>query len=178
MTLSQKADALAARAHEGQVRKDGQPYITHPRAVSRMLARYGFSEAVQAAALVHDVLEDTDVTPQELADELGAPILALVMPLTEDASLPFDERKSHYLEQVRAAPAEVKAICAADKIHNLGDFLGLCAQYPEKVWASFGYDKERKLRLERERLAMLRATWQHPLIDEYAALVGQLERLR
>lgn len=178
MTLVTKALALATAAHAGQLRKDGSPYITHPQAVQEILAGYGFSEEVQAAALVHDVLEDTPVTPAELRATLGEKVLALVLPLTEEGALPREERNRLYVEAVRRAPAEVKAVFAADKVHNLNDLLTLHEEEGSAIWQHFGYSKDLKVKIENARLSMLKETWSHPLVEEYEKLVARLRELR
>ncbi|MEK7109470.1 MAG: HD domain-containing protein [Patescibacteria group bacterium] len=178
MTLIEKADALAAHAHEGQMRKDAPtPYITHPRAVAATLKKYGFNDTVIAAALVHDVLEDTACTPAELEAQLGPEVLRIVQMLSYDPSLEWEEQRKKYIEAVRAAPPEVKAISTADKVHNLETLLDSYARTGPQLWNMFTRKKERKLWFEREMLKMLQETWRHPLVDEYARLLALAEAL-
>jgi len=178
MTLIEKADHLAARAHEGQVRKEGGiPYITHPRAVAEILNAYNFPEQVIAAALVHDVLEDTTVTPEELRAELGDDVLRMVEELSYDKKLGWEAQREAYAEAVRAAPEGVKAISIADKIHNARSLVAAHAAAGPAVWQRFNRGKEKKLWFEDLMLNMFRETWQHPLVDEYAVLVEQMKAL-
>ena len=178
MTVVEKAQALATAAHEGQRRKDGPAYIVHPTAVAQMLAENGFSEEVVAAAYVHDVLEDTAVPEAKLRAELGDAVVSIVKTVTEDKSLPWEERKQNYIDAVRAGSPEAKAVSVADKIDNLKTLLTLHKKAGSaQTWKLFNRGKEQKLWFEETMLAMLQETWRHPLIDEYALLVEQMRGL-
>ena len=175
MNLIEKADALAARAHEGQTRKEGRtPYIIHPRAVAEILKRHGFSDTVLAAALVHDTVEDTPVAIEDVRRELGEDVVRLVEPVTHDDSLPWEDKKQTYIDAVRGASAEAKAIATADKIHNAQNFLAGYEKEGAAFWSHFNRGREKKIWFEE---AMLRETWQHPLVDEYAQLVERMKAL-
>lgn len=175
MTLIEKADQLAVRAHEGQTRKEsGAPYIMHPRAVAETLKTHGFRDEVIAAALVHDTVEDTSVTVEDVRRELGEEVARLVEPVTHDDSLSWEEKKQKYIDTVRAASDEVKAISVADKIHNAQSFISGYAEQGKDMWKYFNRGREKKLWFEEAMLKMLQETWRHPLVDEYAALVEQM----
>ena len=94
--------AFAARKHSGQRRKDpaGTPYINHPIAVAELLARVGRVSDLAAlqAAILHDTLEDTETTVQELEAHFGLEVRALVQEMTDDKSLPKEERKRLQVE--------------------------------------------------------------------------------
>jgi len=109
------AAALAARAHGGQVDKAGDPYIGHPHRVAQHL-RTGQSvpDYVVAAALLHDVVEDTDVTVADIDREFGPDVAALVAALTHR---PFETR-ADYLTRVVAAGPYAVAIKRADVADN------------------------------------------------------------
>ena len=178
MTLVEKADQLAERAHADQTRKGSdEPYITHPRAVAAMLQERGFSDEVVAAALVHDVVEDTVVSIEDVRRELGSEVTQLVAPVTHDDSLPWEEKKRKYIETVRQASPDAKAIATADKIHNAQSLLAAYRTEGASVWKHFNRGKDKKLWFERAMLAMLRESWNDPMVEEYAALVDQLARL-
>ena len=119
--LVRRAYAFAARAHCGQRRKDGQAYISHPVRVARLLAALGYDEDVLAAALLHDVVEDTAVTLEEIRATFGPRVALLVDYVSEDPALSGAERKVAYRERVRLAPRDARAICAADKVCNVED---------------------------------------------------------
>lgn len=178
MTLIEKADQLAARAHAGQTRKEKDvPYITHPRAVAALLQKHGFSDTVIAAALVHDTVEDTPVTMEEIRRELGDEVAALIEPVTHDDSLLWEEKKQKYIDTVRAASAEVKAISVADKIHNAESFLAGYEEQGKAVWKYFNRGRDKKIWFEEAVLKMLRETWRHPMVEEYAVLVEKMKKL-
>lgn len=176
-TLIEKAIRMSVSAHAGQMRKDGPPYIIHPVAVSLMLARHGFAEAVIAAALVHDVLEDAPVTADEMRDELGEEVLALVKAVSYDKALSWEDARVAYVEAVRTAPEGAKAISIADKIHNAESLLMAYEKEGKSIWSHFNRSRDKKLWFEEEMLKMMRESWQHPLVEEYAALVEKLKAL-
>lgn len=178
MTLIEKADQFAERAHKGQMRKGSHtPYIVHPRAVAGILAAHGFSDTVVAAALVHDTVEDTPVTLDEVRREFGDEVARLVEPVTHDDTLSWEDKKQKYIDTVRVASDEVKAIATADKIHNAQSLLASYDTEGPVVWTHFNRGREQKLWFEEAMLAMLQETWQHPLVEEYAKLVAQMKRL-
>lgn len=176
--LIERAFLIALKAHEGQMRKEAPvPYIVHPVRVAILLTRYGFSDKVVAAGLVHDVVEDTPVSLDEVRAELGEAVAALVAPVTHDDSLPWEDQKNAYIESVRAASDEVKAISAADKIANAESLIAAAKEQGAGIWRHFNRGREKKLWFEHAMLDMLRASWQHPLVDEYAKLVEKLDTL-
>ena len=138
--LAAEAYAFAARAHEGQDRKgDGSPYIRHPVEVARLLHREGVDDEVtMAAAFLHDVVEDSDTTLDEIRDGFGDEVAAIVEAMTEDKSIePYKERKEHHREQVAAFGAGAVRIYAADKLANLRDMRTLYASEGEAAAAKF-----------------------------------------
>jgi len=113
--------AAATEAHAGQVRNGsgGKPYIEHPVAVAELLERHGFGERVLAAALLHDVVEDSETTVAELRERFGAEIAALVDALSDDESIAdYRARKREHRARVAAAGDEALAIYGADKLTN------------------------------------------------------------
>lgn len=178
MHILEQAAALALKAHAEQTRKEGDtPYMVHPIAVALILARHGFADDILAAALVHDVVEDTPVTAADIEQTLGEKIASLVVPITHDDSLSWEEKKRAYIESVRAASPEVKAIATADKIANAYSLIANHEQHGTDVWKHFNAGREKKLWFEAAMLEMLTETWQHPLVDEYEALVARLHSL-
>ena len=178
LTLVEKATRIATIAHEGQVRKnDGSPYIVHPYMCALNLMKHGFSEEVVAAALTHDVLEDTELTIDTLLDELGEDVVAIVKTVSEDKTLEWEDRKDEYIESVRAGSEDAKAVCIADKIHNAQSVIHAHSVEGEEIWKVFSREKEKKLLFEESCLAMFKETWEHPLVNEYEELVKTLRSL-
>ena len=178
MELIEKAEKIAREAHEGQLRKtDGSPYIDHPIAVADIVKQHGFSDAVVAAALVHDVLEDTSMTEDELRDALGDEVVAIVAAVSEDKDLPWEERKQQYVEQVAAAGESVWAVSVADKIHNAQSIIDYHKVAGAALWEKFNRGKEKKLWIENLLLEKLKEKWNHPMLKEYSELLTQIELL-
>lgn len=119
------AVAFAAHKHRDQRRKgeDESPYINHTIAVAEMLAGIGgIGELnVLIAAVLHDTIEDTDTTPEELEAAFGAKVRALVEEVTDDKSLPKDVRKRLQIEHSPYLSPGAKLIKLADKISNVRD---------------------------------------------------------
>jgi (p)ppGpp synthase/HD superfamily hydrolase len=178
ISLIEKAIRISVFAHQNQTRKgDNLPYIIHPFAVALKLQKYNFPDYVIAAALTHDVLEDTDYPEEKLRTELGNKVLEIVKAVTNDESLSWEEKKKKYIETVRNGPEGAKAVCVADKIHNLESLLIAYIEQGPKLWQKFNRGKEKKLWFENEVLRMLKENWQHPLIDEYQHLLEQEKNL-
>jgi (p)ppGpp synthase/HD superfamily hydrolase len=122
--LLRKAVGVAARAHEGQKRKDRRtPYAAHPMRVCLTVAlRFGVADLrVLAAAVLHDTLEDTTVDRDELIEQFGPELAAWVALLSKDKRLPEEEREAAYRRAIEAAPWQVKVIKLADLYDNLSD---------------------------------------------------------
>jgi (p)ppGpp synthase/HD superfamily hydrolase len=106
---------LARFAHQGP-RREGDTDIDHPVAVAGLLARERFDERVVAAALLHDVVEDTTTEPKEIEERFGPEVATLVGEMTEDERIPaYPERKAEHRARV-AADRRAAAIYAADKL--------------------------------------------------------------
>jgi guanosine-3',5'-bis(diphosphate) 3'-pyrophosphohydrolase len=125
ITLVLRATSFAARKHRNQRRKgeEASPYINHPIAVATILAdEAGVDDPlVLAAALLHDTVEDTDTTLEELEDAFGPQIAAIVAEMTDDKTLPKAERKRLQIEHAPLLSAQAKLVKLADKIANLRD---------------------------------------------------------
>jgi (p)ppGpp synthase/HD superfamily hydrolase len=116
--LTRDALAFAADRHAGQTRDvDGIPFVTHPVEVACLLHEAGYSDEVVAAGVLHDVVEDTNVQPEELARRFGERVADLVASVSDDPSIEGDaERKAALRRQVAEAGEEAGVIFAADKV--------------------------------------------------------------
>ena len=125
---------FAAARHRDQRRKDAEasPYINHPLTLADILAREGgVTDAnVIAAALLHDTVEDTETTIEEIADHFGARVAGIVAEVTDDKSLAKAERKRLQIVKAPAKSHEAKLVKLADKIANLRDI----ANSPPTDW--------------------------------------------
>jgi (p)ppGpp synthase/HD superfamily hydrolase len=120
--LVARALAKAGDAHSGQVRNGsgGLPYIEHPRMVAATLATQGYADPTLAAALLHDVVEDSDTTVEDLRAEFGDGIAELVAALSDDETIEgYRERKEEHRARVAGFDGDAFAIYAADKLTNL-----------------------------------------------------------
>lgn len=133
ITLSRLSQALcfAAEKHKFQMRKDLRtPYINHPLQVLAVLIEEGQveSEDILLAAVLHDTLEDTETTPEELTHIFGESVCRLVQEVSDDKSLPKAERKALQISHAPNLSPEAKQIKLADKICNLRDLLSQSPQ--------------------------------------------------
>jgi guanosine-3',5'-bis(diphosphate) 3'-pyrophosphohydrolase len=120
-----KAAAFAAHKHRDQRRKDAaaSPYINHPIALANILANEGgiLDAVVIVAALLHDTLEDTETTPEELQELFGSEVTSVVVEVTDDKSLPKAQRKQLQIEHAAHISGRAKLVKLADKIANIRD---------------------------------------------------------
>lgn len=120
-----KAAAFAAHKHRDQRRKDdaASPYINHPLGLAQILIGEGgvSDPVVLAAALLHDTLEDTETTYDELVEEFGAAIADIVREVTDDKELPKADRKRLQIEHAPHISERAKLVKMADKISNIRD---------------------------------------------------------
>lgn len=177
-TLIDTAARIAALAHKEQTRKqDDTPYITHPFAVALKLAQHGFSDEVIAAAIIHDVLEDTEYPEDELRAAMGTDVMAIVDAVTNDDTLSWEEKKLKYIETVRTGNDGAKAVATADKVHNLETLIQSLNVVGPSIWDAFKRGKEKKIWFEDAMLAMLKESWDHPLVAEYEERLEELKTL-
>jgi (p)ppGpp synthase/HD superfamily hydrolase len=128
MSLIKKAAMFADEKHAGQQRMfSGEPYIVHPLAVAELVDSAGASEAVIAAALLHDVVEDCGVSPAELAELFGAEVAGLVVEVTNvfrsASGLPRAERKAKEIARLAKVSPDAQTIKVADIIDNCGSLM-------------------------------------------------------
>ncbi len=124
MDIKEKAKLFAIEAHMGQIRKSepDKPMIIHPISVGQLLESFGYDDNVVAAGYLHDVVEDTKFTIEDIEKYFGKDIANLVMGASEpDKSLSWEERKKHTIEETKKLPLRNKLVICADKINNLED---------------------------------------------------------
>ncbi len=120
-----KAAHFSAQKHSTQRRKDenASPYINHPISVALAIAQIGGVDdpEILAAALLHDTLEDTETTPEELEAEFGKKVCEYVLDVSDDKTLPKDERKRRQIEHAKKISKGAALIKLGDKISNVTD---------------------------------------------------------
>lgn len=130
-----KALRFAAEKHNDQRRRDSKssPYINHPIQVAETLWRVGDvrDAALLVAAILHDTIEDTDVTPDEIRREFGEEVLELVLEVTDDKSLPKEVRKQLQIVNAPKKSPRAKMLKLADKICNVYDM----THFPPSNWS-------------------------------------------
>ena len=135
-----KAAYFAAKKHRDQRRKDedASPYINHPISVAKIISEIGNVEdpEVLAAALLHDTLEDTETTVEELIDNFGQRVCSLVQEVTDDKTLPRLQRKQRQIDHANEISEGAVLIKLGDKISNVTDI----ANIPPTNW-----DRNRRL---------------------------------
>jgi len=125
IAVLQKAYVFSAKAHKGQVRRSGEPYLSHPLEVTNFLADMNLDRTTLVAALLHDVLEDTDVTPAELKEAFGKDVAGLVESVTKISRVQEASSEARRAETVRkiilAMTDDLRVIFIklADRLHNL-----------------------------------------------------------
>ncbi len=125
LELIKKAYNFALSKHEGQLRKSGEPYIIHPMQVAYTLANLGLDDETVCAALLHDVVEDTDVTIEDITKEFGKAIAEMVDGVTKLGKLQYTTEKEQQVEDYRkmflAMGKDIRVILIklADRLHNM-----------------------------------------------------------
>jgi GTP diphosphokinase / guanosine-3',5'-bis(diphosphate) 3'-diphosphatase len=125
LRLVLRAYEVAAAAHEGQTRQSGEPFIVHPVGVAEVLAELGMDTPTICAALMHDVIEDTDLTLEDLAEEFGEETAVLVDGVTKLDRIKVSSREEQQAESLRkmlvamAKDFRVLVIKLADRLHNM-----------------------------------------------------------
>ena len=182
MDLFDKAIEFAVRAHSGSVRKGTEtPYIVHPMEVAAIVATMTNNASVLAGAVLHDVVEDTEYTIDDIRREFGDKVAALVASESENKreDLPSNEtwkvRKQETLEHLLYAPVEVKMITLGDKLSNIRAIYRDYSVLGDKVWKRFNQkDKVEHAWYYRgvaERLGELSDTFAY---REYVEMVGKV----
>ncbi len=121
----ERAFEVARKAHQDQVRRSGDPYISHPLSVARILAGLGLDDVTIAAALLHDAVEDTDVTLADISKDFGPDVAAIVDGVTKLDRLQFDTKEAQQAATLRkmlvamAKDIRVLLIKLADRLHNM-----------------------------------------------------------
>ena len=144
MTLLDKAILFAVKAHEGMIRKDGTPYILHPLEAAAICGTLTRDPQILAASVLHDTVEDTDVTPEEILACFGERVAELVASETEDffpALSPEDSweiRKKQSLKKLAETDdSGIKILWLGDKLSNLRSFYRQWQIEGGRMWRRF-----------------------------------------
>ena len=141
--IAQKAKEFATLKHQGQKRKNGDPYISHPIMVAKLLNDYKVShniEMLTAAAYLHDTLEDTDATHYELVDNFGCEIASMVMELTTNEDMKKAIGKEKYLAyKLKHMTKWALVIKLCDRLANVSDLQDANQEFRERYIKETNY---------------------------------------
>jgi len=167
------AISFAEEAHRGQLRKGSDsPYIEHPVRVARMLEDMGADSDMIIAGVLHDTVEDTYVTIDDVKREFGGNVARLVDGVSEsNRLLPWEMRKKSTIRKLRTAPFDICLISACDKIDNLRSTSKEMERIGSEVWKRFHRGPEKQEWYHRGVLESLR---ENPSISGHE-VVGMLE---
>lgn len=173
-----KAVMFATKAHIGQTRKGNDiPYIYHPMEVLQILTEMGCDEDVKIAGVLHDTVEDTDTTIEDIKADFGDNVASLVGGHTEDKSKTWVERKATDLNSLKNGNISLKAIIFADKLSNI---LSLYDDYKVlggKVYDRFNANKDMQAWYYGELLKVFKeysSELSTELVDEYIQIFNEL----
>ena len=139
VALVERAFAFSEHAHQGQFRKSGEPYITHPLAVASILSQWRLDAQGLAAALLHDVMEDTSVTKSEIERSFGKPVADMVDGVSKLDQIEFQSREDLQAESFRkmllamAQDVRVILIKLADRLHNMRTLDAMVPAHRERI---------------------------------------------
>ena len=151
MNLIEKAIIFATQAHSGQVRKNGTtPYILHPIEAASIAAAITDDPEILAAVILHDTVEDTDVTAEDIRREFGSRVADIVAGDTEEAEddLPREEtwmeRKKNSLAVLSQSSLEIKIMWLSDKLSNMRSFCRMYRLEGDAMWRHF-HQQDKKI---------------------------------
>jgi GTP pyrophosphokinase len=134
-----RAYEVAARAHREQYRKSGERYINHPLAVARIVCDLGLDDVTIAGALLHDAVEDTEVTLDDVEREFGSEIALIVDGVTKLERIRFDSREEQQAATMRkmlvamAKDPRVLIIKLSDRLHNMRTLAGMAPDKQRRI---------------------------------------------
>ncbi len=176
--MVRRALRAASEAHAGQIRNGsgGRPYIEHPIAVAELLAEHGFADEVLGAALLHDVVEESDTKFDEIRARFGEPVGSLVEALTDSEEIqPYERRKDLHRARVEQAGPSALAIYAADKLANIRTLRRVYAGEGEAVGEALKAPLDVKVAVWDADLALLaRKVPELPFLGELEAQLAGL----
>ncbi len=167
-----EAFELARTAHAGQIRNGsgGRPYIEHPLAVGEQLAAQGCSDTVLAAALLHDVVEESEIGVEQIRERFGGEVADLVAALTDAEEIEsYTLRKEFHRADVAAAGRDALSIYAADKLANIRALRRVYADAGEAVGAELKAPLDVKVEVWEADVELLRSDYPD------LAFLGELE---
>ena len=143
--LLHESIVFANKAHKGQLRKGTDiDYISHPMEVMQILTAMGADDNLIIAGVLHDTVEDTSTTLDEIEEKFGADVAALVGNHTQDKSQPWIDRKTIVVDHLQRADKRTKMLVLADKVSNLRSMYSNYQEVGEELWQRFNAPKEKQ----------------------------------
>lgn len=175
-SIIEKAIEFAAYAHRNQTRKGTEiPYICHPYAVGMILLKAGCNEEVVAAGILHDTLEDTETTDEQLRALFGSVVLEIVQGCSEpDKGATWEERKHHTLESLKTSNLAIRHVSCADKLHNIRSTRRDLEQYGEETWKRFKRGRDSQQWYYTGLIESLGYASRFPILDELQDEIEQV----
>ena len=187
LSLVQKAYVYAAAAHAGQTRLSGEPYLSHPLEAAHALALLRLDEASVAAGLLHDTVEDTKATIEDIEEEFGAEVAGIVNGVTKISRMTFETKEEQQAESIRkmilAMSEDIRVLIVklADRLHNMHT-LGFQKSHKQKLIAQETMDiyapLANRLGLHRMKLDLEELSFRYIKPDAYAHISEWLEKHR
>ncbi|MCC3358529.1 HD domain-containing protein [Bacillus sp. REN16] len=176
MDMIEKAIIVASKAHDGQYRKlTNIPYITHPLGVGLLLIKINAREELVVAGILHDTVEDTEITLEDIKNGFSEEVAELVEGCSEpDKSLPWEARKEHTISFLRTASEDTRTVVCADKLHNIRSIIRDYRDQGEQVWRRFSRGKEKQEWYYRNVTDSLGYASTFPLLEELKKEVDRL----
>lgn len=177
--LINKAIEVSAKSHEGHYRKASDvPYIVHPFEVAMILQENNAEDYVVAAGILHDTLEDTDLTKEKIEKLFGREVLNLVLGASEELEgrddRPWQERKEHTISHARKASLEEKLIVCADKLSNIRSMIRNHKVVGNELWERFNAPYSRQKWYYESLVKSLRELKNYKMYDEFKRNVEKL----
>lgn len=174
----------SAILHDGQYRKgeDKPPFIIHPFSVALFLSQHTENENIIIAGLLHDTIEDTDYTAEEMEQDFSAEIKNIVLGVTEmkvnnGQKLEWKERKQEYINKLKKAPIESLMVSAADKQHNLSSMIREMEQKGSLMWEVFVPGPEAQLWFYGEVLDVLKERLDNNIVKELEMVYKKAQKV-
>ena len=174
--MIKEAVEFAVEAHKGAVRKGTRiPYIVHPLEAAVIVGSVTEDEELIAAAILHDVLEDTDASEEEVRGRFGDRVADLVVKETDDKSRSWMERKSEKLRRVREGSRDLKIVVLGDKLSNIRSMARDYLLVGEELWQRFNMkDREKQAWYYTSMIDLLKDLNETPEYQEYVRLCGKV----
>ena len=179
----EEAFCYACRLHATQKRKGTKiPYIAHLLSVAAIVIEDGGDEDEAVAGLLHDAVEDQggNNTLEEIRRRFGERVAGIVEGCTDAKTLPkppWPARKKQYVDHIRTAPAEIRRVSSADKLHNARAILADYRDEGERLWGRFSGGREGTLWYYRALVQAFQAAGSSRIVEELDRVVTELEQL-